>query len=134
MRNLDGVVLFAPDIDPDIFRAQANAIGTLPDPFIIMTNRRDRALRLSAFLNIGRQKVGDLSQASDVAGLNITLFDFTAVADGANLDHLVPLTSPAAIAVLRELINSDRNGEVDLSSFDVGQDGVIRARATKEPK
>ena len=39
LRNLDGVVLFAPDIDPDIFRAQANAIGTLPDPFIIMTNR-----------------------------------------------------------------------------------------------
>ena len=129
LNDLRVVVLLAPDIDPDIFRTQARAIGKLPDPFIIMTNRDDRALRLSAFLNIGRQKVGDLSRAADVAGLNITLFDFTALADGSNLDHLVPMTSPAAIAVLRDLVQSDRRGQPDLSQFDIGEDGVIRARA-----
>ena len=127
--NLRTVVLLAPDIDPDIFRAQSKAIGRLPDPFIIMTNRNDRALNLSAFLNIGRQKVGDLSRAADVAGLNITLFDFTALEDGSNLDHLVPMTSPAAIAVLRDLVKSDRRGAVDLSQFEVGADGIIRARS-----
>lgn len=126
--DLRVVALFAPDIDPDIFRAQARAIGTLPDPFVIMTSSQDRALNLSAFLNIGRQKVGDLSRAKDVAGLNITLFDFTALADGSNLDHLVPMTSPAAIAVLRDLVRSDRTGRPDLSQFDIGPDGVIRAR------
>lgn len=125
--NVRVVVLLAPDIDPDIFRTQAAAIGNLPDPFIIMSSRRDRALSLSAMLSVGRQKVGDLSQARDVAGLDVILFDFTRVADGANFGHLVPMTSPAAIAVLRNLIMSDRSGQVDLSGFDIGDDGVIRA-------
>lgn len=126
--NLRVVALLAPDIDPDVFRAQTRVVGKLPDPFVIMTSQDDRALKLSAFLNIGRQKVGDLSRATDVAGLNITLFDFTTLADGSNLDHLVPMTSPVAITVLRELIRSDRRGELDLTNFDVGNDGVIRTR------
>lgn len=126
--SLRAVVLLAPDIDPDIFRTQANAVGDLPDPFIIMTNSNDRALNLSAFLNIGRQKVGDLSRAADVAGFEITLFDFTELADGSNLDHLVPFTSPAAIGVLRDLVQSGQQGEPDLSQFDIGEDGVIRAK------
>lgn len=129
--NLRVVALLAPDIDPDVFRAQATAIGKLPDPFVILTNRDDKALSLSAFFNIGRQKVGDLSRAADVSGFDITLFDFTALADGSNLDHLVPMTSPAAISVLRDLVRSDRRGQIDLSQFDVGDDGVIRARARK---
>ena len=128
LNDLLVVVLLAPDIDPDIFRSQANVIGKLPDPFIIMTSRKDRALRLSAILNIGRQKVGDLSQAKDVEGLNVTVFDFTSLADGSNRDHLVPMTSPAAIAVLRDLVKSDQLGAPDLSHFEVGEDGVIRSR------
>ncbi len=122
------VVLLAPDIDPDIFRAQSRVIGQLPDPFIIMTNRDDRALKLSSLANIGRQKVGDLSRARDVAGLNVTLFDFTALADGSSRNHLVPFTSPTAISVLRNLVKSDQRGALDLSEFEVGADGVIRAK------
>lgn len=122
------VVLLAPDIDPDIFRSQVRAIGTLPQPFVLMTSRGDRALNLSALINIGRQKVGDLSRAEDVVGLDVTLFDFTALADGSNGDHLVPMTSPEAIGVLRDLIQSERRGKVDLSGFEVGDDGVIRAK------
>lgn len=128
LEDLQVVVLLAPDIDPDIFRAQAMAIGELPDPFVIMTSRGDRALKLSAFLNIGRQKVGDLSRAADVEDLNVTVFDFTSLADGSNRDHLVPMTSPAAIEVLRDLMKSDRRGQPDLSQFDVGADGIIRTR------
>jgi len=125
--SIQPVVLLAPDIDPDVFRTQARAVGELPDPFIIMTNQDDRALNLSAFLNIGRQKVGDLSRAKDIAGFDITLFDFTALADGSFRDHLVPFTSPAAISVLRDLIQSDERGAPDLSQFTVGADGIIRA-------
>lgn len=130
--RLEVVVLLAPDIDPDIFRVQSEAIGTLPQPFVIMTNRDDRALRLSAFINIGRQKVGDLSRAQDVAGLDVTLFDFTALADESNRNHLVPFASPTAIAVLRDLVKSDQRGSLDLSEFDVGADGVIRAKPQTE--
>lgn len=128
LRDIGTVVLLAPDIDPDIFRAQAHAIGRLPDPFIIMSSKEDRALNFSAILNIGRHKVGDLSQAEDVAGLNVTLFDFTALSDGSNLDHLVPMTSPAAIMVLRDLISFGQLAEPDLSAFDIGDDGVISAK------
>jgi esterase/lipase superfamily enzyme len=127
--DLRVVALLAPDIDPDLFRTQAAVIGTLPDPFVILTNRDDKALRLSSFLNIGRQKVGDLSRAADVEGLKVTLFDFTALKDGSNRNHLVPMTSPTAIAVLRDLVKSDRRGALDLSQFDISEDGVIRARA-----
>ena len=132
LNDLQVVVLLAPDIDPDVFRRQAAAIGQLPDPFVIMTNRNDRALRLSKFINNGRQKVGDLSRAKDVAGLNVTLFDFSTLADGSNLDHLVPLTSPTAIAVLRDLVQSDRRGQLDLSNFEIGDDGVIRTRPRED--
>ncbi|MFK7870995.1 MAG: alpha/beta hydrolase [Roseobacter sp.] len=126
--SLRVVVLLAPDIDPDVFRAQATVIEKLPDPFVIMTNRDDRALRISALLNVGRQKVGDLSRAEDIEGFNIVLFDFTELSDGSNLAHLVPMTSPEAIAVLRELVKSDDRGQLDLSGFEIGDDGVIRAR------
>lgn len=130
LADLRVVVLLAPDIDPDIFRVQAEVIGELPDPFVIMTSKTDRALKFSAILNIGRQKVGDLIRAADIEGFKITLFDFTELADGSNLDHLVPMTSPTAIAVLRRLVRSDRRGQLDLSNFDIGADGVIRARAS----
>ena len=127
--DLEVVVLLAPDIDPDLFRAQVSAVGELPDPFVIMTSQDDRALRLSAIVNIGRQKVGNLSRADTIAGLDITLFDFTDLADGSSGDHLVPFTSPAAIRVLRDLVHSGARGNPDLSQFDIGADGVIRARS-----
>lgn len=127
LNNLSPVVLLAPDIDPDVFPTQAEAVGDLPDPFIIMTNRDDRALNLSAFINAGRQKVGDLSRAEDIAGLDIVLFDFTALADGSNRDHLVAFTSPAAISVLQDLVQSDKRGTPDLSQFTAAEDGIFRA-------
>ncbi|MGX9357219.1 alpha/beta hydrolase [Roseobacteraceae bacterium S113] len=126
--QLQPVVLLSPDIDPDIFRAQSNAVGQLPQPFIIMTNQDDRALRLAAFINIGRQKVGDLSRAQDVVGLDVTLFDFTALKDGSNANHLVPFTSPTAIKVLRRMVDASPGDTLDLTDFDVGEDGVIRAK------
>lgn len=36
-------------------------------------------------------------------------------------------TSPAALSVLRDLVQSDRSGTPDLSQFTVGEDGSIRA-------
>ncbi|MEL6960107.1 MAG: alpha/beta hydrolase, partial [Pseudomonadota bacterium] len=93
-------VLFAPRIAPEISRSQANSVGDLRDPFIIMTNQDHSALNLSVFNNIARQSVGDVNGAADIAGFDIPLFDFTALADGSNRDHLAPFASPAAISVL----------------------------------
>ncbi|MEM1236394.1 MAG: alpha/beta fold hydrolase [Pseudomonadota bacterium] len=127
LNDLDVVALLSPDIDPDVFRSQATVIGELPDPFVIMTSQNDRALSLSAFLNVGRQRVGNLTEAEDVEGFDITIFDFSAVADGSSGDHLVPFTSPAAIALMRNVVKTDERGEPDLSEFTIGADGVVRA-------
>ncbi|ABG30444.1 alpha/beta hydrolase [Roseobacter denitrificans] len=128
LNKISSLALLAPDSDPDIFRAQAQATMPLPDPFVIMTTQNDRALNASAFINIGRQKVGDLSRAEDIEAFDITIFDFTALADGSNRDHLVPFTSPAAISVLRNLVQSGERGRPDLSQFTLGVDGIFRAK------
>lgn len=48
--RISAVVLLSPDISPALFRAQAEAIGDLPAPFVIFTSQNDPALRLSARL------------------------------------------------------------------------------------
>ena len=42
--KLDMVSLIAPDVDVDLFRAQAKDIGTLPKPFVVFTSGGDRVL------------------------------------------------------------------------------------------
>lgn len=104
--RIDIVMFLSPDIDPDVFRMQAQAIGDLPDPFVILTSASDKALQISSLLIGGRAKVGSIESATDVAGLNVTFVDFTNVSDGQNMDHMVAVTSPAAIRVLRQMIDN----------------------------
>ena len=104
LARIDVVTFLSPDIDPDIFRMQASKIGELPQPFVILTSQSDKALRLSSLLAGGRTKVGSIDSAEDVADLGVTFIDFTNVSDGKHMDHMVALTSPEAIAILRRMI------------------------------
>lgn len=109
--RVNGVVLMSPDIDPDVFRSQAEAIGTLPQPFLIFVSQQDRALSLAGFLTGRKPRLGvirDPAQLTDVEGVKV--IDFTAIADGEGLGHAVPVTSPAAIAVLRGLMEQAIDG------------------------
>ncbi len=108
LRRISGVVLMSPDIDPDVFRAQALAIGRLPQPFVIFISRQDKALSLAGLLSGRKPRLGVLVGENDLKGLDVTVVDFTALADGEGYDHAVPMTSPAAIAALNEMI---RRGE-----------------------
>lgn len=117
LSSINSVTLLSPDIDPDIFRAQAAVIGELPDPFIILTSQSDRALRLSSLLIGGREKVGEISSADDVVGLNVIFIDFTNLSDGRNMDHMVAVTSPAAITVLRRMIEEVEAREAGFADF-----------------
>ena len=55
---------------------------------------------------------GGLCAAPDaVAGLDVQVIDFTAPGHGEGLNHTVPATSPAAITVLRGLIDAARSGQ-----------------------
>lgn len=100
---VQGVVLFAPDIDVELFHAQARRIGTLPEPFVIFTSRRDAALRLSARLT-GQDgtRLGNLEDFRAVSDLRVVLLDVSAFGDGTGLNHFAA-ASPALIRLLESV-------------------------------
>lgn len=100
LARVGGVVLMSPDIDPEVFKAQAEDIGTLPDPFVVFVSRRDPALRLSARLTGHDTRLGNLSSIEPVAGQKIIIVDLTEARDAASR-HLAAATSPAVISFLR---------------------------------
>ena len=103
MDAIAAVLLISPDLDTEVFRAQASAIGELPRPFFIAGTPQDRALRLSAFLTGKEGRLGSLRDPNALADLNVSTLDVSDFADGSGGDHSVLLTSPTAIAMLRAL-------------------------------
>lgn len=108
LNRINGVVLMSPDIDPDLFRRQAQAIGELPQPFVIFTSQQDRALGLSAFLTGRKPRLGVVNSPENVKGLDVKVVDFSEVSDGKGLNHAVPVTSPDAVPLLKGLIAQSR--------------------------
>jgi esterase/lipase superfamily enzyme len=56
--KLHGVMLAAPDIDPDVFRSQVNDMRGLPEPFTMAVSRHDWALQISRLLSRGGDRIG----------------------------------------------------------------------------
>lgn len=111
-RAVDSVVLVSPDIDVDLFNAQARKIGSLPQPFVIFTSKRDRALALSARLTGQRDRVGNVADPAELAELDVTLIDVSNFT-GDRLGHFVAATSPALIAMLANLSAYDASLQAD---------------------
>ena len=112
LAKVGGVVLVSPDLDVDLFRSEAAQIGKLPQPFLIFTSRKDRALSLSARLTGRNQsRLGNLDSARDLADLNVTVLDTTAFSRGAG--HFNVANSPALLAVLSQIGTVDRALERD---------------------
>lgn len=105
LSRVSGVTLMSPDIDPDLFDRQAEVIGTLPQPFLIFISKQDRALSLSGFITGRKPRLGVIDEAEKVTRPDVTVIDFTELADGNSLNHFVPVTSPAAIRVLNGIIS-----------------------------
>ena len=105
LSRLSGVVLMSPDIDPDVFARQAEAIGALPQPFFIFITRADRALTLSGLITGRKPRLGVIDAADEVARPDVQVVDFTDLATGEALNHFVPVTSPAAIAMLNRFLS-----------------------------
>jgi esterase/lipase superfamily enzyme len=117
--RIAGVILMSPDIDVDVFKAQAKTIGKLPEPFLIFTSKKDKVLALSARITGQTNRVGNLPDPTPLAGLKVTLIDTTAFSVGGG--HFNPANSPALLAILSNI------GSVDdaLSSEGRGRTGVI---------
>lgn len=105
LNRVKGVVLISPDIDVDVFRAQALAIDKLPQPFVVFTSRRDRVLQLSARLSGQTSRLGTLTDLSQVADLPVTFLDTAAFAKGAG--HFDVGDSPALLALLQQIASVD---------------------------
>ncbi len=115
-RHLKGVVLLSPDIDVDVFKSQAATFGTLPQPFIIFSSQRDRALRLSALITGERDRLGNLSDLQQVADLEVRVVDVAAFSSGSG--HFTIGDSPELIALL------DKIGSVQ-AAFDADNAGRV---------
>lgn len=101
LSRIGGVVLISPDIDIDVFRAQARRIGALPQPFFIFTSRRDRALAISALLTGQNERLGNVTEVSELAEFDVTVLDVSAFSTG--LGHFALGDSPALIRLLSVL-------------------------------
>jgi esterase/lipase superfamily enzyme len=104
--RLEGVVLLSPDIDVDVFHAQAAAMRPLPQPFFVFTSTRDRALALSARLTGQRQeRLGNIRNFHRIADLPVTVVDVAAFSRGDG--HLDVAKSPALIQLLNRIAEVD---------------------------
>ena len=58
--RLRRVILAAPDIDVDVFRAQLQTIGPLSPPMTLLVSKDDKALEFSNFIGGSRARAGAL--------------------------------------------------------------------------
>ncbi len=114
---VEGVILMSPDIDPDVFRRQAEEIGTLPRPFVVMTSQKDRVLNLSGFMVGRKERLGRIRSAEDLDGLGVTVLDFSLFDAGESFGHMIPVSSPEAISFLRRLARGLNVATDDFSRY-----------------
>ena len=118
--RLAGVLLISPDIDVDMFREQARTIGPLPQPFVIFTSQKDKALRLSSRIAGERDRLGTLQDIGRVADLKVTMIDTGAfnTADG----HFNVASNPALIRMLGQtgqlakMLEGEQTGKGNLAT------------------
>jgi esterase/lipase superfamily enzyme len=104
---LAGVILIAPDIDVDVFRAQAAAIGALPQPFVVFTSKQDKALRLSARMSGQTNRLGTLQDIETVGDIPVTFIDVSEFYEDSETSHFVAGSSPQLIRILGRLADVD---------------------------
>jgi esterase/lipase superfamily enzyme len=104
------IVLAAPDIDMDVFKAQLRRFGKPQKPFYVVLSQDDRALFLSRTIAGGVTRVGDSSDTAELTALGATVIDLTDVkaTDATNHDKFVQLASvaPELRGILARGINS----------------------------
>ncbi|HEY6633316.1 MAG TPA: alpha/beta hydrolase [Rhizobiaceae bacterium] len=105
-RDLDGklgyVVLASPDIDVDIFRKQMARYGKPDKPFVVLLSSDDKALRISSFIAGRQERVGDYSNAAELAALGVTVVDLSATQGGDKLNHAKFADNPVLVQLLGE--------------------------------
>jgi esterase/lipase superfamily enzyme len=93
------VVLAAPDIDLDLFRAQLEVVGRMKNPLVVLVSPDDRALKLSSLLagdkRAGALDIRDPSIQEEAREANVAIVDISELssADGTNHDRFTALAA-----------------------------------------
>jgi esterase/lipase superfamily enzyme len=128
--KIEAVVLVAADIDLDVFRAQAETVAARGVQIIVVTSRRDRALRVSAALRGTRLRTGS-APVEALAGLPVAVLDVTALPVGEFYRHLLLARSPDMIDLVRQV---HRSGDADARRNAAARLGaVVRGEAPPAP-
>lgn len=85
--KLETVVLAAPDIDVDAFKASLKKIGRPQVPYFVIVSQDDQALRLSRILAGGIERVGAYSNDDELVELGAIVIDATDIEDGNFVNH-----------------------------------------------
>lgn len=115
-RDLDGklgdVVLASPDIDVDIFKSQMSRYGQPDRPFFVLLSGDDQALRLSGLIAGRRPRVGDYSDAAELAGLGLIVVNLGSLRAGDSLNHTKFADNPLMVRLIGERLQEyDRLGD-----------------------
>ncbi|MEZ5841023.1 MAG: alpha/beta hydrolase [Hyphomicrobiales bacterium] len=86
------VVLAAPDIDIDLFRAQMQVIGPFPRPVVVLVSPDDRALLVSRRIGgdrprLGALEIGDPRVEAGARAARIAIVDISEVEGPGSLNH-----------------------------------------------
>jgi esterase/lipase superfamily enzyme len=110
--NRLNVILAAPDIDVDVFRAQMDVVGPLSTPMTVLVARDDIALAWSGRIAGARQRVGTLAvddprveEAALKANIRIIDISTLKASDAFNHDRYANLA-----ALYRRLAATESNG------------------------
>ncbi|MDX8533153.1 alpha/beta fold hydrolase [Mesorhizobium sp. VK25A] len=119
--RIRGVLLAAPDIDPDVFSSQVRDITRLPHPFTIIVSRRDRALSVSRRIAGGRPRVGSGFEIPLLQKKNIQVIDISDVEGGGHSGF-------ATSETLMKLLGSGRLLRRLIVNEDVPEDNAAETR------
>jgi esterase/lipase superfamily enzyme len=103
--RIQSLTLVSPDIDGELFYAQASALSELPRETTILAARQDQALKFSAFLTGRSNRLGSATDRTAVRDLPITVVDTSDLSEGG-LSHSIPFTSARAIDLIKMLDQS----------------------------
>lgn len=106
-RNTAGILLMSPDVNVDVFRAQATHFQTWPQPFVVFKSQDDRALLLSASLRGEDVRLGNLRSLDPVSDLPVLFIDVTEFDDGDLGNHFVAGSSAAFLRLVRAARQTD---------------------------
>lgn len=104
--RMDALVLAAPDMDFDVFKAQLATLKQRPKAMIVLVSEKDRALKVSGELRGGAPRVGSGHRKDELAAEGLLVLDVGSLAKkGDKLSHGTFANSEALI----RLVNGGMN-------------------------